>query len=230
MKRVILAMAALLLVGALGGCAGGERAQSGQEAVTSAAVSATVEPFASAESTPDASQPQTGEQQESKVLVAGFSATGNTAAVAEHIQAILDADYFAIEPQQPYTAEDLDYGSDGCRADLEQSDPDARPAISALPEHPEQYDVLFLGYPIWWGSAPRVICTFLEGGELDGVTIVPFCTSGSSGIGSSAEELQPLAPQANWLEGQRFAGGASRQEVADWIQELALFSQTDPAI
>ncbi len=152
-------MAALLLVGALGGCAGGERAQSGQEAVTSAAASVTVEPFAPPAPTPGATPPPTGEQPESKVLVACFPSTGHNAAVAEHIQAILDADYFAIEPQQPYTAEDLDYGSDGCRADLEQNDPDARPAISALPQHPEQHDVLLLGYPIWLAYHKLIQCT-----------------------------------------------------------------------
>ena len=127
------------------------------------------------------------ETPEDGVLVAYFSATGNTEGIAQHLQSILDADLYEIVPEVPYTDEDLNYSNDNCRANQEQNDPAARPAITGTLEHPENYNVVFLGYPIWWGQAPKVIYTFLESCDFGDATIVPFCTSGSSGIGSSAE-------------------------------------------
>lgn len=170
--------------------------------------------------------PEEGEEakkdEESRVLVACFSATGNTERVARHIQAVLDADFYAITPETPYTSEDLDYSRDDCRAGLEKNDPDARPEVAGVLENPEDYDVVFLGYPIWWGQAPKILYTFLESCRFDGAAIVPFCTSGSSGIGSSAEGLQALAPDADWLPGQRFSGSASRETVEAWVEGLNL--------
>ena len=166
-------------------------------------------------------EPEGGE-----TLVAYFSATGNTESVAQHIQTILNADLYEILPEDPYTSEDLNYSGDDCRANQEQNDPNARPAIDGSVEHMEDYDVVFLGYPIWWGQAPKIIYTFLESYDLDGVTIVPFCTSGSSGIGSSATNLQSLAPNANWLSGQRFSGSASQDTVSSWVEGLEL---SDPS-
>ncbi|WP_325199985.1 flavodoxin [Oscillibacter sp.] len=156
-----------------------------------------------------------------KVLVAYFSATNNTENVANHLKDILSADLYEITPETPYTAADLDYNSD-CRANREQNDAGARPAISGRVEDMELYDVIFLGYPIWWGQAPKIISTFLESYDLSGKTIVPFCTSGSSGIGSSATNLHFLAGSATWLDGQRFSGGASRSTVEAWVNGLGL--------
>lgn len=157
-----------------------------------------------------------------KVLIAYFSATNNTEAIANHLDAILDADLYEITPETPYTSADLNYSSDSCRANREQNDASARPAISGGVENMEQYDVVFLGYPIWWGQAPKIISTFLESYDLSGKTIVPFCTSGSSGIGSSATNLHSLAGTATWLAGQRFSGGASRSTVESWVNGLGL--------
>ena len=156
------------------------------------------------------------------VLVAYFSATGNTEGIALHLQNILDADLYEIVPEVPYTDKDLNYSNDSCRANQEQNDPAARPAISGSVDNMEDYDVVFLGYPIWWGQAPKIILTFLESYDLDGVTIVPFCTSGSSGIGSSATDLHSLAPNANWLAGQRFSGSANQDTIASWVEGLDL--------
>ena len=122
----------------------------------------------------------------------------------------------------PYTDEDLNYSNDSCRANQEQNDPAARPAITGTLENPEDYDVVFLGYPIWWGQAPKVIYTFLESCDFGDATIVPFCTSGSSGIGSSADGLQELTENAQWLDGQRFSSGASQDDVAQWVDSLGL--------
>ena len=156
-----------------------------------------------------------------KVLIAYFSATNNTEAIANHLDAILDADLYEIMPEQPYTSADLNYNTD-CRANREQNDASARPAISGSVKDMEQYDVIFLGYPIWWGQASKIISSFLEGYDLSGKTIVPFCTSGSSGIGSSATNLHSLASSATWLDGQRFSGSAARSAVETWVNGLDL--------
>ena len=156
------------------------------------------------------------------VLIAYFSATGNTEHIAEHLAGILDADLYEIVPEAPYTSEDLNYSNSDCRANQEQNDPAARPAISGGVENMADYEVIFLGYPIWWGDAPKIISTFLESYDFDGKTIVPFCTSGSSGIGNSAEPLADLAESAVWREGTRFAPGASQEEVAVWVDGLEL--------
>ena len=156
------------------------------------------------------------------VLIAYFSCTGNTEAIANHLNSILDADLYEIVPEVPYTSEDLNYGDSSSRTSIEMNDPDARPAISGSVENMEDYEVVFLGYPIWWGDAPRIISTFLESYDFDGKTIVPFCTSGSSGIGSSADDLQALTSGATWLDGQRFSGGASEETVAAWVNGLGI--------
>ena len=219
MKRLLPMLTALTLLLGLMACGQAENqndpspSQSGQEGTSSMGG-------------PTASTPEdsgSGEDgMEGGVLVAYFSATGNTEEIALHLQNILDADLYEIVPEVPYTDEDLNYSNDSCRANQEQNDPAARPAITDPLEHPEDYDVVFLGYPIWWGQAPKVIYTFLESCDLGDATIVPFCTSGSSGIGSSAEGLQALAPNANWLSGQRFSGSASQDTVASWIEGLEL--------
>ena len=171
----------------------------------------------SPEPTPDPT-PEAG----TDVLVAYFSATGNTENIAEHLASILDADLYEIVPQVPYTSEDLNYSNSDCRANREQNDPAARPAISGGVENMGDYEVIFLGYPIWWGDAPKIISTFLESYDFGGKTIVPFCTSGSSSIGSSADDLAALTQGATWLEGQRFSGSASRETVSQWVDSLGL--------
>lgn len=160
--------------------------------------------------------------QASETLVAYFSATGNTERIAQQLQNILNADLYEIIPEVPYTDADLNYNNSDCRANQEQNDPNARPAMSGSVENIEDYETVFLGYPIWWGQAPKIISTFLESYSFDGVTIVPFCTSGSSNIGSSDDNLHALAPNANWLDGERFSGSASEGTVAAWVDGLSL--------
>ena len=159
---------------------------------------------------------------DSRALVVYFSATGNTRGVAQTLQGVLDADLYEITAAEPYTQDDLNYSNDGCRANQEQNDPDARPAMAGTLENPEDYDVVFLGYPIWWGQAPKIVYTFLERCDFGDADIIPFCTSGSSGIGGSLDDLQALAPQANWHAGQRFGAGASQDEIAQWVDGLEL--------
>ena len=158
----------------------------------------------------------------SKTLVAYFSATGNTANIAAHIAEITGAALYEIKPETPYTPADLNYNDSSTRATKEQHDDSARPAISGQVENMADYDVVFLGYPIWWGQAPKILYTFVESYSFHGKTVIPFCTSGSSAIGSSATNLQKSAPDATWLSGSRFGGGASRDSVASWINGLGL--------
>lgn len=157
-----------------------------------------------------------------RILVAYFSATGSTRGVAEHIADIVGADLFEIVPEKPYTGADLDYRDASSRASREQDDPAARPAIHGEVEDMGQYGVVFLGYPIWHGQAPKIISTFLEGCDLSGKTVIPFCTSGGSGIDGSEGALNALAPQARWRNGERFGAGASREAVKDWVDSLEL--------
>ena len=175
------------------------------------------------DTTPTAGQTPEGTDDGGKeVLIAYFSATNNTENIANHLNDILDADLYEIVPEDPYTADDLDYNDSSSRSSQEMNDPDARPVISGSVDNMEQYDVIFLGYPIWWGEAPRIVNTFLESYDLSGKTIVPFCTSASSPMGSSATKLRDLTGSATWLEGQRFSGGAAASEVRSWVDSLDL--------
>ena len=174
---------------------------------------------------------------DSTILVACFSATGNTWPLAEYAAEFLNADPFRIEPEIPYTEADLNYGDSASRANQEMNDETSRPALKATVENIEQYDTILLGFPIWWGQAPRLIETFVEAHDLSGKTILPFCTSGSSGYGQTGEILAALTDETvTWLEGRRFAqspaqqGGQSRrfpasataEEIAAWLQEMAI--------
>ena len=157
-----------------------------------------------------------------KTLVVYFSCTGTTELVAEYITEILGADSYQIVPEDPYTEADLAYYTNG-RADQEQNDPDVRPAISGGVENMDEYDTIILGYPIWHGQAPRIISTFLESYDFSGKMIVPFCTSHSSGIGSSASNLHSLcAESVEWRDGKRFESGVSKESVQKWIEEIGI--------
>lgn len=180
-------------------------------------------PASSTPETPPENQPESGSEPDGvKILIAYFSATNNTEGIANHLHDILDADLYEIVPEQPYTPDDLNYNDSSSRSSLEMNDSDARPAISGSVDNMDQYDVIFLGYPIWWGEAPRIINTFLESYDLSGKTIAPFCTSASSPMGSSATMLQELTEDVTWLEGQRFSGGASVSDVQPWVDSLNL--------
>ena len=157
-----------------------------------------------------------------RALVVYFSCTNTTKGIADRIAAVTDGAAWRIEPEVPYTSEDLNYSNSSCRANQEQNDPSARPAIKEKCEILADYDVVFLGYPIWWGKAPKVIFTFLEGHDLAGKTIVPFCTSHSSGIGSSDTDLHQLAPGAEWVQGRRFSGNESEETIENWIESMNL--------
>ena len=156
------------------------------------------------------------------ILVVYFSPDDTVRAAAYTIAATLSAERFEIVPEEPYTAEDLNYYNSKARSMVEMADSGARPAISALPENLDQYSTVLIGYPIWGGQAPKIISTFLESVDLSGKTIIPFCTSNSSGIGSSDTNLHPLAPDAVWQKGTRIKKGSTAEEIILYAQGLSL--------
>ena len=152
-----------------------------------------------------------------------FSVTNNTEKIANYIVELKSTAKYEIEPKVPYTDEDINYGDSNSRTTKEQNDDSARPEIGSEDLDLSTYDLIFLGYPIWWGQAPKIMYTFLEKYEdLSGKTIVPFVTSGSSGIGSSATNLAKSAPAASWLEGRRFSSSSSKDEVSNWLDSLPI--------
>ena len=227
MKKLSSLLLSLTMAVSLAACGAGtasdpQESQPSTPSVSEPPASAEPEPAPdSTEETPDSAQ-ESGVEDTPSTLVAYFSATGNTEGIAQRLQAILDADLYEIIPAEPYSYDDLNYNVSDCRANQEQNDPDARPAIDGSVENMDGYDVIFLGYPIWWGDAPKIISTFLETYDFDGKTIVPFCTSGSSSIGSSADALEDLTQGTTWLEGQRFSGSASQETVSQWVDALDL--------
>lgn len=156
-----------------------------------------------------------------KILIVYFSCTNTTKTIADFIAKDTNGTLYEIVPEIPYTEADLKYYTN-CRADQEQNDLSCRPAINGKVENMEKYDIIFLGYPIWHGQAPRIISTFLESYDLSDKTIIPFCTSHSSGIGSSDTNLHSLASKAIWLPGRRFPSGASKETISEWIKSLNL--------
>ncbi|MCM1496747.1 MAG: flavodoxin [Bacteroides sp.] len=165
---------------------------------------------------------ETGEEN-ARVLVAYFSATGTTKALAEYAADAMGADLYEIVPEEPYTNDDLNYSDRSTRATVEQNDKNARPAISGSVENMAQYEIVFLAFPIWWGEEPRIMDTFVESYDFSGKTVIPFCTSGGSGIGSSGRNMQGLSTgDATWLDGARLSSSSSREDMVDWLNSLGL--------
>ena len=154
-----------------------------------------------------------------ETMVIYFSATGNTEGVAKKIADITGATIYEIEPAEPYSDADLDYNDENSRASSEQNDPNTRPKIGSKDVSLDGCKTIYLGYPIWHGQAPRIMSTFVEKYKFDGITVIPFCTSGSSDIGQSAETLKEQAGSGKWLQGARFDAGVSEDDLKTWIDE-----------
>lgn len=216
MKRRFISIVIVALIGLLCACSNTAAGNDSADEISDAAVTQKDEPAETA-------SPKTAHTagSEHKALVAYFSATGNTKTAAESIAETLDAALFEIVPAQPYSSEDLEYTDDTTRATVEQRDENARPEIKDEPEDIRQYDAVYLGYPIWWGSAPRIIYTFLEQNDLSGMKVIPFCTSGSTGIESSEEELRKAFPDIDWQPGERITD--SDIKMSEWADELGFW-------
>ena len=154
-----------------------------------------------------------------KVLVAYFSATGTTQKLANKIANVTGGDLFEIKPEKPYTNADLDWMDSKSRSSVEMRDRTSRPAIASEADNMAQYDVVFVGFPIWWYREPSIIDTFIESYDFSGKLIIPFATSGGSPIGNSGENMQKLAPDAKVLEGKCFPVTVSESELKIWVKE-----------
>ena len=211
------AAAALVPMGALlSACAGGEPERTDQPEPEQAP-----EPEGRPAAETETANEEGGDS--GRVLVAYFSATGNTEGVADIIAGHLDADMFAITPAQPYTDADLDYNDPSSRTSQERANVDRVIELErVVPVGFDAYDTVFVGYPIWWGDAAWVVDGFVSGNDFTGKTVVPFCTSASSSMGSSGENLAAIAGTGDWLPGARFSGSASPNEVTAWVDGLGL--------
>ena len=178
----------------------------------------------SAQTTPTDAAAPADETAGGSVLVAYFSATGNTEAAAGYIADALGADTFEITPAEPYTSDDLNWSDEDSRVSREHEDPSLQTVelTETTPENWENYDTVFIGYPIWWGIAAWPVSSFVAANDFTGKTVIPFCTSSSSGLGESGALLEQAAGTGEWLEGQRFSGGVSESDVAQWLDSLSL--------
>ena len=151
-------------------------------------------------------------------LVAYFSASGVTAKLAERLVAAVGADIFEIKPEEPYTHADLNWMNKNSRSSVEMADRGCRPALAVKPDI-SGYDVIFVGFPVWWYREPSIIDTFMESADFTGKTVVPFCTSGGSGIADSGKNMQALAAGATVCAGKRFKANASADDLKKWADE-----------
>ncbi len=157
----------------------------------------------------------------SKTLVAYFSASGTTAKVAKKMAEAIGADLFEIKPETPYSGADLNWQNKNSRSSVEMNDRSSRPAIAVKAADMPQYDVVFVGFPVWWYREPSIIDTFMESYDFAGKTVIPFATSGGSGLGDSAVNMQKLAKGAKVVNGKRFSGSASAEELKAWAGQWA---------
>lgn len=155
-----------------------------------------------------------------KVLVAYFSASGVTAKVADRLSKATGADLFEIKPAEPYTSADLDWTNKKSRSSVEMADKSSRPAIANKVADMSKYDVIFVGFPIWWYREPSIIDTFMESYDFSGKQVVPFATSGGSGMGNSGSIMQKLAPKAKVDSGKRFSSGVSESDLKAWAEKF----------
>ena len=240
MKKIISVTAAILLVFGLAACGNNEGQASKDSAQTiqtessrekettndSEEITEQIETEEPASNVPDETEEDMSSiesdntQQNGGTLVVYFSATGNTKGVAEKIASITGADTYEIKPAQEYSDADLNWNDSSSRSTKEQNDPDSRPEIGSEAISLDGYTTIYIGYPIWWGIEPRIMDTFVESYDFDGITMIPFCTSGSSGIGKSGQNLADKAGSGTWLSGQRFGAGASEEKIKSWIEGL----------
>lgn len=228
MKKIIPILLSILMVLSLVACAGNSNNPSESSTQDSTPTASTNEnktkPSNTSVNEPTDSQPDNSQPDDTKagkkVLVAYFSATGTTKKLAEYAADAIDAELYEIVPQQPYTSADLDYGDKNSRSTKEMNDPDSRPEINGSVENMADYDIVFIGYPIWWGEAPRIVSTFMESYDFSGKTIVTFSTSGGSG--HNDRSIQSLATGTNWITGTRLKSNFSRNDMVEWINGLGL--------
>ena len=209
MKRILSVIIAALLHTSLVACGNSSPAETKE-----------AQPATSQSASDDTNTAGGSTSTHSDVLVAYFSATGTTKGVAEKIAAITGGDLYEIVPAEPYSDADLNWNDRNSRATKEQDDKNVRPEIGSEDISLEGYTTIYLGFPIWWGEEPRILDTFVEKYSFEGITVIPFCTSSSSGIGHSSPNMEALAGNGTWIQGKRFGGNASEADIQSWIEGL----------
>ena len=233
MKRTLSVLMSLVMALSLAACGGNGNSSSQASSAapeSSAAESSASESSSEASSEISSEAPSSSQAQSedtgsgSSALVVYYSATGNTEQVAQYIADSTGGDLFEIQPVEPYTDDDLNWTDDNSRVSQEHADESLRDVelVADTVDNWDQYDTVFIGYPIWWGIAAWPTDSFVEANDFTGKTVIPFCTSSSSGLGQSGDLLEELAGTGNWLEGQRFRGGAPAADVAAWVESLDL--------
>ena len=233
MKRTLSLLMSLVMALSLAACGGNGNSSSQASSAapeSSAAESSASESSSEASSEISSEAPSSSQAQSedtgsgSSVLVVYYSATGNTAQVAQYIADSTGGDLFELEPVEPYTDDDLNWTDDNSRVSQEHADESLRDVelVADTVDNWDQYDTVFIGYPIWWGIAAWPVDGFVEANDFSGKTVIPFCTSSSSGLGESGQLLADMAGTGDWQEGQRFRSGASQEDVQSWIEELGL--------
>lgn len=214
MKKLTSILLALVLVFSFAACS--NNSSNGESSTNSAP--------ASTQSANESSDNDTNSSSNSKTLVVYYSATGSTKAVAETIANTAGADLFEITPVDPYTSDDLNWTDDNSRVSVEHNDESKRdvPLAKTTPDNWADYDTVFIGYPIWWGIAAWPVNNFVKGNDFSGKTVIPFCTSTSSGLGQSGDLLADMAGTGNWQDGERFSSGVSSSKVESWVNGLDL--------
>ena len=219
-KRLLsLLIAGVMTAGLLSGCGASEDTQDQSD---SAAQSDQATDESSSDTETNAEDTSDGGASDGKTLVVYYSATGNTEAVANYIADATGGDLFELEPVEPYTDEDLNYNDENSRVSQEYADESLRDVefVSTTVEGFDEYKNIFVGYPIWWQEAAGPVNQFVENNGFTGKTVIPFCTSASSGIGDSGQLLEEMAGTGNWIEGQRVRSSASEEDVQAWVEGL----------
>ena len=219
-KIISMLLVGVMAFGLLAGC--GSQTETEENNAQQEAQTETSEDAASEET--GASDETGASAGEGKTLVVYYSATGNTEAVANTIAEATSGDLFELEPAEPYTDADLDWTDGNSRVSVEHENEEERDLelVADTVENFDDYDTIFIGYPIWWGIAAWPVDTFIEANDFTGKTVIPFATSSSSGLGESGELLEEMAGTGEWLEGERFRSGASEADVQDWVTGLGL--------
>lgn len=218
MKKLTSILLTLVLVFSFAACSNNSSDNSNTTPSTSQTTNA---PADTSKSTDENTQ---NSNTSSKILVVYYSATGSTKAVAETIADTSGADLFEITPVDPYTSDDLNWTDDNSRVSVERNDESKRdvPLTKTTPDNWADYDTVFIGYPIWWGIAAWPVNNFVKGNDFSGKTVIPFCTSSSSGLGQSGDLLADMAGTGDWQDGERFSSSASSSNVESWVNGLDL--------
>ena len=220
MKRILSIIMTAFLLMSLAACGSNPQTEVKTTETPAAEQKESSEQTNTAEQEAAPKETETAPSAHSDVLVAYFSATGTTKGVAEKIASLTGGTLYEILAAEPYSSDDLNYNDSSSRSTKEQNDKNARPGIGSEDISLEGYTTVYLGFPIWWGEEPRILDTFVGKYSFDGITVIPFCTSGSSGIGHSGANMEALAGSGTWLEGKRFSGNVSEADLQSWIDSM----------